>query len=56
MDSPFEPSGTAPALLSAVRSTGVECFVIDYKMPDINGIDLAGRLRNRDIGRTDQSS
>jgi two-component system, LuxR family, response regulator FixJ len=38
-----------PALLSAVRSTGVDCFVIDYKMPDMNGIDLAGRLRNRDI-------
>ena len=37
------------ALLSAVRSTGVDCFVIDYKMPDMNGIDLAGRLRNRDI-------
>ena len=32
-----------------VRSTGVDCFVIDYKMPDMNGIDLAGRLRNRDI-------
>jgi two-component system response regulator FixJ len=38
-----------PALLNAVRSTGVDCFVIDYKMPDMNGIDLAGRLRNRDI-------
>ena len=38
-----------PALLNAVRSTGVDCFVIDYKMPDINGIDLASRLRNRDI-------
>lgn len=37
------------ALLSAVRSTGVDCFVIDYKMPDMNGIDLASRLRNRDI-------
>jgi FixJ family two-component response regulator len=37
------------ALLNAVRSTGVDCFVIDYKMPDINGIDLASRLRNRDI-------
>jgi two-component system response regulator FixJ len=38
-----------PALLNAVRSTGVDCFVIDYRMPDMNGIDLAGRLRNRDI-------
>lgn len=37
------------ALLNAVRSTGVDCFVIDYKMPDINGIDLARRLRNRDM-------
>ena len=37
------------SLLNAVRSTGVHCFVIDYKMPDMNGIDLAGRLRNRDI-------
>ena len=35
------------ALLDAVRSTGVDCFVIDYKMPDMNGIDLATRLRNR---------
>jgi two-component system response regulator FixJ len=37
------------ALLNAVCSTGVDCFVIDYKMPDMNGIDLAGRLRNRDV-------
>jgi FixJ family two-component response regulator len=37
------------SLLNAVRSTDVDCFVIDYKMPDMNGIDLAGRLRNRDI-------
>lgn len=37
------------ALLNAVRSTGVDCFVIDYKMPDMNGIDLARRLRNRDM-------
>lgn len=39
----------AASLLSAVRSTGVDCFVIDYKMPDMNGIDLVSRLRNRDI-------
>jgi two-component system response regulator FixJ len=37
------------ALLDAVRSTGVDCFVIDYKMPDMNGIDLATRLRKRDL-------
>jgi two-component system response regulator FixJ len=39
----------AEALLKTVRSTGVDCFVIDYKMPDMNGIELARRLRNRDI-------
>jgi len=37
------------SLLNAVDSTGVDCFVIDYKMPDMNGIDLASRLRSRDI-------
>ncbi|OIQ67477.1 transcriptional regulatory protein TdiR [mine drainage metagenome] len=40
---------TGAALLGAVRPTGVDCFVIDYKMPDINGIDLTSRLRDRDI-------
>jgi two-component system response regulator FixJ len=34
------------ALLNAVGPTGVDCFVLDYKMPDLNGIELAGRLRN----------
>jgi FixJ family two-component response regulator len=37
------------SLLSAAGSTGIDCFVIDYKMPDMNGLDLAGRLRQRDI-------
>jgi FixJ family two-component response regulator len=27
----------------------VDCFVIDYKMAAMNGLDLAERLRNRDI-------
>ena len=40
---------TGTALLGAVSPTGVDCFVIDYKMPDINGIDLTSRLRDRDI-------
>jgi FixJ family two-component response regulator len=37
------------SLLNAVGSAGADCFVIDYKMPDMNGIDLVGRLRNREI-------
>jgi len=38
-------SGTA--LLNGLNTAPVECFVIDYKMPDINGIDLTGELRQR---------
>ncbi|SEM58313.1 Response regulator receiver domain-containing protein [Bradyrhizobium sp. OK095] len=41
-------SGTA--LLSA-SGAAADCYVIDYKMPDINGIELAGRLR-QSIGDT----
>src|ERR1700676_2457643 len=37
------------ALLNAVASNGADCFVIDYKMPNMNGIDLANRLRYRYI-------
>jgi two-component system response regulator FixJ len=37
------------AVLNASLSTGVDCFVIDYKMPDMNGIDLATRLRGLNI-------
>jgi two-component system, LuxR family, response regulator FixJ len=37
------------ALLNAVRPTAVDCFVIDYKMPSMNGIDLASLLRSRNI-------
>src|SRR5512143_3282931 len=36
------------ALLNAVRTPGADCYLIDYKMPDINGIDLVGRLRKSD--------
>jgi FixJ family two-component response regulator len=37
------------SLLNAVHPTGVDCFVIDYKMPDMNGIDLTTRLRGLNI-------
>jgi len=39
------------ALLNAAASNGADCFVIDYKMPNMSGIDLAKRLRNRGIDR-----
>lgn len=33
------------ALLNLGAAPGPDCYVIDYKMPDINGIELTGRLR-----------
>jgi two-component system, LuxR family, response regulator FixJ len=40
---------SGPALLKSIASNEADCFVIDYKMPSIDGIDLAGRLRSRDV-------
>ena len=40
---------SAAALLKDDASDEADCFVIDYKMPNMNGLDLASRLRNRDI-------
>jgi two-component system, LuxR family, response regulator FixJ len=37
------------ALLDALTSNRPDCFVIDYKMPNMNGIDLTNILRNRDV-------
>jgi two-component system response regulator FixJ len=37
------------AVLNTALSTGVDCFVVDYKMPDMNGIDLATSLRARNV-------
>jgi FixJ family two-component response regulator len=37
------------ALLNAIDSKRADCLVIDYKMPNIDGIDLANRLRSRHI-------
>jgi two-component system, LuxR family, response regulator FixJ len=38
---------SAAALLSGSAAGDVDCFVIDYKMPAMSGIDLATRLRYR---------
>ena len=38
------------ALLSAMKQGDADCFVIDYKMPGMSGIDLAGALRQRNFG------
>ena len=40
-------SGTA--LLSATRPADVDCLVIDYKMPDMNGLDLIAQLRGNQV-------
>ncbi len=37
------------ALLGDQAPDHADCFVIDYKMPNMNGLDLVKRLRNRDI-------
>jgi two-component system response regulator FixJ len=41
---------SAAALLNGGATGDVACFVIDYKMPAMSGIDLANRLRNRHTG------
>jgi FixJ family two-component response regulator len=38
---------SAGALLNGNVADGADCFVIDYKMPAMSGIDLASRLRSR---------
>src|SRR6266702_2536103 len=40
---------SAAALLNASVPEEADCFVIDYKMPAMSGIDLANRLRNRHV-------
>ncbi len=41
---------SAAALLNGSLAGDADCFVIDYKMPAMSGIDLANRLRNRHAG------
>src|SRR6266581_7728752 len=37
-------------LLNGKAAGEADCFVIDYKMPTMSGIELANRLRNRHAG------
>ena len=37
------------ALLNTLTSGGVDCFVIDYRLPRMTGIELASALRTRKI-------
>ncbi|MEO6947571.1 MAG: response regulator [Nitrobacter sp.] len=39
----------AAALLTSIDSDDVDCLVIDYKMPLMDGLDVAVRLRQRNI-------
>ena len=41
--------GSGSAFLDAVTSDEALCFVIDYKMPNMSGLDLAKRLRTRGV-------
>jgi FixJ family two-component response regulator len=46
-----EDFSSGSALLDSVGSVGPDCFVIDYKMPTMNGIELAGSLRKLGINK-----
>jgi FixJ family two-component response regulator len=39
------------AVMDAIGSIGPDCFVIDYKMPNMSGIELAKRLRKLGIDK-----
>lgn len=34
--------------LSLVESNSIECIVSDYEMPELNGLEFYGKVRNRD--------
>lgn len=40
---------SGPALLDSLDDGRADCIVVDYKMPGMNGIDLAQKLRDRKV-------
>ena len=38
------------ALLSSDALEGIDCFVLDYQMPGMNGLELVEALRRRGVG------
>jgi FixJ family two-component response regulator len=41
---------SGPALLSSDVLEGIDCFILDYQMPGMNGLELAEALRRRGVG------
>lgn len=39
----------AARLLTSIDLDGVDCLVIDYKLPYMDGLDVAARLRQRNV-------
>jgi FixJ family two-component response regulator len=39
----------AVTLLTSIDLDGVDCLVIDYKLPYMDGLDVAARLRQRNV-------
>lgn len=40
---------SALTLLTSIDPDNVDCLVIDYKLPDIDGLNVAERLRERNV-------
>ncbi|MDR6305210.1 FixJ family two-component response regulator [Nitrobacter vulgaris] len=41
--------GAAVTLLASIGPDDVDCLVIDYKLPHMDGLDVAARLRQQNV-------